>query len=172
MKIKEDIENHRKQINKSDCKMERKMRFVIQRVNEASVSIEGNTVGQIEKGFLVLIGVSNDDTKEIADKMIKKLIGMRIFEDENGKTNLSLADAGGGLLLVSQFTLYANCKKGNRPSFVNAGAPDMAKELYEYIISECRKQVSVVETGEFGADMKVRLENDGPFTILLDSDEL
>lgn len=148
------------------------MRFVIQRVNEASVSIEGNTVGQIEKGFLVLIGVSNDDTKEIADKMIKKLIGMRIFEDENGKTNLSLANVGGGLLLVSQFTLYANCKKGNRPSFVNAGAPDMAKELYEYIISECRKQVSVVETGEFGADMKVRLENDGPFTILLDSDEL
>lgn len=148
------------------------MRFVIQRVNEASVSIEGNTVGQIEKGFLVLIGVSNDDTKEIADKMIKKLIGMRIFEDENGKTNLSLADVGGGLLLVSQFTLYANCKKGNRPSFVNAGAPDMAKELYEYIISECRKQVSVVETGEFGADMKVRLEKDGPFTILLDSDEL
>lgn len=148
------------------------MRFVIQRVNEASVSIEGNTVGQIEKGFLVLIGVSNDDTKEIADKMIKKLIGMRIFEDENGKTNLSLADVWGGLLLVSQFTLYANCKKGNRPSFVNAGAPDMAKELYEYIISECRKQVPVVETGEFGADMKVRLENDGPFTILLDSDEL
>lgn len=148
------------------------MRFVIQRVNEASVSIEGNTVGQIEKGFLVLIGVSNEDTKEIADKMIKKMIGMRIFEDENGKTNLSLADVGGGLLLVSQFTLYANCKKGNRPSFVNAGAPDMANELYEYIISECRKQVSVVETGEFGADMKVRLENDGPFTILLDSDEL
>lgn len=148
------------------------MRFVIQRVNEASVSIEGNTVGQIEKGFLVLIGVSNGDTKEIADKMIKKLIGMRIFEDENGKTNLSLADVGGGLLLVSQFTLYANCKKGNRPSFVNAGAPDIANELYEYIISECRKQVSVVETGEFGADMKVRLENDGPFTILLDSDEL
>lgn len=148
------------------------MRFVIQRVNEASVSIEGNTVGQIEKGFLVLIGVSNDDTEKIADKMIKKLIGMRIFEDENGKTNLSLADVGGGLLLVSQFTLYANCKKGNRPSFVNAGAPDIAKELYEYIISECRKQVSVVETGEFGADMKVRLENDGPFTILLDSDEL
>ena len=148
------------------------MRFVIQRVNEASVSIEGNTVGQIEKGFLVLIGVSNEDTKEIADKMIKKLIGMRIFEDENGKTNLSLADVGGGLLLVSQFTLYANCKKGNRPSFVNAGAPDMANELYEYIISECRKRVSVVETGEFGADMKVRLENDGPFTILLDSDEL
>lgn len=148
------------------------MRFVIQRVNEASVSIEGHTVGQIEKGFLVLIGVSNEDTKESADKMIKKLIGMRIFEDENGKTNLSLADVGGGLLLVSQFTLYANCKKGNRPSFVNAGAPDMANELYEYIISECRKQVSVVETGEFGADMKVRLENDGPFTILLDSDEL
>ena len=148
------------------------MRFVIQRVNEASVSIDGNTVGNIEKGFLVLIGVSNDDTKEIADKMIKKLIAMRIFEDENGKTNLSLSDVEGGLLLVSQFTLYANCKKGNRPSFVNAGAPDMANELYEYIISECKKQVSVVETGEFGADMKARLENDGPFTILLDSDEL
>ena len=148
------------------------MKFVIQRVNNASVSIEGNIAGKINKGFLVLIGVSGEDTKEIADKMIKKLIGMRIFDDENGKTNLALADVDGELLLVSQFTLYANCKKGNRPSFMDAGATDMANEMYEYIISECKKQVAVVETGEFGADMKVSLENDGPFTIVLDSDEL
>lgn len=148
------------------------MKFVIQRVNNASVSIEGNVAGKINKGFLVLIGVSNEDTKEIADKMIKKLVGMRIFDDENGKTNLALADVDGALLLVSQFTLYANCKKGNRPSFMDAGAPDMANEMYEYIISECKKQVTVVETGEFGADMKVSLENDGPFTIVLDSKEL
>ena len=148
------------------------MKFVIQRVNEASVSIEGNIVGKINKGFLVLIGVSGEDTREIADKMIKKLIGMRIFDDENGKTNLALADVQGELLLVSQFTLYANCRKGNRPSFMDAGAPDMANEMYEYIISECKKQVAVVEQGEFGADMKVRLENDGPFTIVLDSREL
>lgn len=148
------------------------MKFVIQRVNSASVSIEGNVAGEINKGFLVLIGVSGEDTREIADKMIKKLIGMRIFNDENGKTNLALADVDGALLLVSQFTLYANCKKGNRPSFMDAGAPDMAKEMYEYIISECKKNVPVVETGEFGADMMVSLENDGPFTIVLDSREL
>ncbi|MCI8956884.1 MAG: D-tyrosyl-tRNA(Tyr) deacylase [Eubacterium sp.] len=148
------------------------MKFVIQRVNKASVAIEGNVVGKINKGFLVFIGVSNEDTKETADKMIKKLIGMRIFDDENGKTNLALADVEGELLLISQFTLYANCKKGNRPSFMDAGAPDMANEMYEYIISECKKQVSVVETGEFGADMKVSLENDGPFTVVLDSKEL
>ena len=148
------------------------MKFVIQRVNNASVTIDEKIVGKINKGFLVLIGVSNDDTKEIADKMIKKLIGMRIFDDENGKTNLALADVDGELLLVSQFTLYANCKKGNRPSFINAGAPDMANEMYEYIIGKCREQVKVVETGEFGADMKVKLENDGPFTIVLDSDQL
>ena len=148
------------------------MKFVIQRVNNASVTIDENIVGKINKGFLVLIGVSNDDTKEIADKMIKKLIGMRIFDDENGKTNLALADVDGELLLVSQFTLYANCKKGNRPSFINAGAPDMANEMYEYIIENCREQVKVVETGEFGTDMKVKLENDGPFTIVLDSDQL
>lgn len=148
------------------------MKFVIQRVNNASVTIDEKIVGKINKGFLVLIGVSNDDTKEIADKMIKKLIGMRIFEDENGKTNLALADVDGELLLVSQFTLYANCKKGNRPSFINAGAPDMANEMYEYIIEKCRKMVKVVETGEFGADMKVKLENDGPFTIVLDSEQL
>ncbi len=148
------------------------MKFVIQRVNNASVTINEKIVGKINKGFLVLIGVSNDDTKEIADKMIKKLIGMRIFDDENGKTNLALADVDGELLLVSQFTLYANCKKGNRPSFINAGAPDMANEMYEYIIEKCREMVKVVETGEFGADMKVKLENDGPFTIVLDSEQL
>lgn len=148
------------------------MKFVIQRVNNASVIIDEKIVGKINKGFLVLIGVSNDDTKEIADKMIKKLIGMRIFDDENGKTNLALADVDGELLLVSQFTLYANCKKGNRPSFINAGAPDMANEMYEYIIEKCREMVKVVETGEFGADMKVKLENDGPFTIVLDSEQL
>ena len=148
------------------------MKFVIQRVNNASVTIDEKIVGKINKGFLVLIGVSNDDTKEIADKMIKKLIGMRIFDDENGKTNLALADVDGELLLVSQFTLYANCKKGNRPSFINAGAPDMANEMYEYIIEKCREQVKFVETGEFGADMKVKLENDGPFTIVLDSEQL
>lgn len=148
------------------------MKFVIQRVNNASVIIDEKIVGKINKGFLVFIGVSNDDTKEIADKMIKKLIGMRIFDDENGKTNLALADVDGELLLVSQFTLYANCKKGNRPSFINAGAPDMANEMYEYIIEKCREMVKVVETGEFGADMKVKLENDGPFTIVLDSEQL
>ena len=148
------------------------MKFVIQRVNNARVTIDEKIVGKINKSFLVLIGVSNDDTKEIADKMIKKLIGMRIFEDENGKTNLALADVDGELLLVSQFTLYANCKKGNRPSFINAGAPDMANEMYEYIIEKCREMVKVVETGEFGADMKVKLENDGPFTIVLDSEQL
>ena len=148
------------------------MKFVIQRVNNASVTIDEKIVGKINKGFLVLIGVSNDDTKEIADKMIKKLIGMRIFDDENGKTNLALADVDGELLLVSQFTLYANCKKGNRPSFINAGAPDMANEMYEYIIEKCREMVKVVETGEFGADMKVKLENDGPFTIVFDSEQI
>ncbi len=148
------------------------MRFVIQRVTRASVTVEGKQIGAIEHGFLVLIGVSGDDTREIADKMIKKLVGMRIFEDEAGKTNLSLGDVGGSLLLVSQFTLYADCRKGNRPSFIRAGEPVMAKEMYEYIISECKKQVQTVEQGEFGADMKVDLLNDGPFTILLDSSEL
>lgn len=148
------------------------MRFVIQRVTQASVTVDNKQIGSIEKGFLVLIGVSGEDTKEIADKMIKKLIGMRIFEDENGKTNLSLADVNGSLLLVSQFTLYADCKKGNRPSFIRAGEPEMAKELYEYIIAECKKSVPNVAQGEFGADMKVELLNDGPFTILLDSAEL
>ena len=148
------------------------MRFVIQRVTEASVTIDGEISGKIAKGYLVLIGVADTDTKEIADKMIRKMIGLRIFEDEQGKTNLSLADVDGGLLLVSQFTLYANCKRGNRPSFIEAGKPDMANEMYEYIIEKCRESVDEVQTGEFGADMKVQLLNDGPFTILLDSDQL
>ena len=148
------------------------MRFVIQRVTEASVTIDGEISGKIGKGYLVLIGVADTDTKEIADKMIRKMTGLRIFEDEQGKTNLSLADVDGGLLLVSQFTLYANCKRGNRPSFIEAGKPDMANEMYEYIIEKCRESVEEVQTGEFGADMKVQLLNDGPFTILLDSDQL
>ena len=148
------------------------MRFVIQRVTEASVTIDGEISGKIGKGYLVLIGVADTDTKEIADKMIRKMIGLRIFEDEQGKTNLSLDAVGGELLLISQFTLYANCKRGNRPSFIEAGAPDMANEMYEYIIEKCRESVDEVQTGEFGADMKVQLLNDGPFTILLDSDQL
>ena len=145
------------------------MKFVIQRVQHASVKVDEQIKGEIQKGFLVLIGVSQDDTKEIADKMIKKMVQLRIFEDENGKTNLSLADVDGQLLLISQFTLYADSKKGNRPSFVNAGKPDMANELYEYIISQCQAMCPVVEKGVFGADMKVELLNDGPFTIVLDS---
>lgn len=148
------------------------MRFVIQRVTNADVKVEGQTIGEIGKGFMVLIGVSDSDTREIADKMVKKMLGLRIFEDENGKTNLSLDTVGGSLLLVSQFTLYANCKKGNRPSFIEAGDPAMAEEMYEYIIGKCRETVPTVERGQFGADMKVSLTNDGPFTIILDSDTL
>lgn len=148
------------------------MKFVIQRVKQASVKVEGSVIGEIEKGYLVLIDVSDKDTEAVADKMIKKMIGLRIFEDAEGKTNLSLADVGGSLLLVSQFTLYANCKKGNRPSFIEAGAPDKANQLYEYIIEESKKSVSVVQTGRFGAEMEVSLINDGPFTILLDSEML
>ncbi len=148
------------------------MRFVIQRVTEANVSVDNKKIAQIQNGFLVLIGISRSDNIEIADKMVKKLLGLRIFEDENGKTNLDLKSVSGSLLLVSQFTLYADCKKGNRPSFINAGTPDVANELYEYIIQLCKAQVPIVETGEFGADMKVNLMNDGPFTIILDSEEI
>lgn len=148
------------------------MIFVIQRVTSSSVTVNGEVVGSIGKGFNVLIGVSSTDTKETADKMIRKLIGLRIFEDENGKTNLSLEKVGGELLLISQFTLYADCRHGNRPGFTDAGDPKMAEELYEYIIAECRKQVPVVEKGIFGAEMQVSIENDGPFTIILDSDKL
>ena len=148
------------------------MRFVIQRVTEAAVRVDGELLGQIEKGYLVLIGVAESDTEEIADKMVKKMTGLRIFEDEQGKTNLALKDVGGSLLLVSQFTLYANCKKGNRPSFIEAGSPEKEIALYEYIIKKCRESVERVETGRFGADMKVSLLNDGPFTIVLDSEKL
>lgn len=148
------------------------MKFVIQRVSHASVEVEQQIIGKIQKGFLVFIGVGQDDTKETADKMIRKLIGMRIFEDQNGKTNLSLEDVCGELLLISQFTLYADCKHGNRPSFIDAGKPDLAEELYEYIIAKCRESVPKVEHGEFGAVMKVSLVNDGPFTIWLDSEAL
>ena len=148
------------------------MRFVIQRVTQASVTVNQKVIGSIKQGFLVLIGIGEDDTTEIADKLVKKLIGLRIFEDENGKTNLSLKDIRGELLLVSQFTLYAECKKGNRPSFTKAGKPELANQLYEYIIEACKKEFPVVQTGEFGADMKVSLLNDGPFTIILDSAEI
>ena len=144
------------------------MKLVIQRVKHASVTVDGNVTGKIGKGFLVLIGIANSDTKEIADQYLKKLLNLRIFEDENGKTNLSLKDVNGELLLVSQFTLYADCRKGNRPSFIKAGNPDMAEALYEYMIEACRKEIPVVETGIFGADMQVELLNDGPFTIVLD----
>ena len=148
------------------------MRFIIQRVAESEVKVDGDVIGRIGKGFMVLIGVCDSDTREIADKMGKKMLGLRIFEDEQGKTNLSLDTVGGGLLLISQFTRDANGKKGNRPSFIEAGAPDMAEEMYEYIIAKCKEQVSVVERGRFGADMKVSLINDGPFTIILDSETL
>ncbi len=144
------------------------MKFVIQRVKNAQVDVDNKTVGKIDNGFLVLIGITHTDTKEIADYLVKKLINLRVFEDENGKMNLSLADINGSLLLVSQFTLYADCSGGNRPSFTEAAKPDFASELYEYIISECKKKVDKVETGIFGADMKVSLLNDGPVTIILE----
>lgn len=144
------------------------MKFVIQRVKNAQVEVDNNTVGKIDKGFLVLIGVTHTDTKEIADYLVKKLINLRIFENENGKMNLSLKDVDGSILLVSQFTLYANCSEGNRPSFTEAAKPDFANELYEYIISECNKKINKVETGIFGTDMKVTLVNDGPVTIILE----
>ncbi len=144
------------------------MKFLVQRVKNAEVDIDNKTVGNIDKGFMVLIGITHTDTKEIADYLIKKLINLRVFEDENGKMNLSLKDVNGSLLLVSQFTLYADCSSGNRPSFTNAAKPDFANELYEYIIAECKKKINIVETGVFGADMKVELINDGPVTIILE----
>lgn len=145
------------------------MKFVIQRVTHASVDVDNETVGKIGNGFMVLIGVGKDDTTAEADKLVKKMTGLRIFADENGKTNLSLKDVNGELLLISQFTLYADCRKGNRPSFVDAGDPKKAEELYEYIIAECKKIIPVVEKGIFGAEMKVSLCNDGPFTVILES---
>lgn len=148
------------------------MKFVIQRVNEASVCVEGKTVGAIKKGFAVFTGISNTDTCEIADKMIRKLINLRIFPDESGKTNLNLKSIDGELLIISQFTLYADCRKGNRPSFINAGNPEHAEKIYEYIISKCSEEIPHIAHGIFGAHMKVSLMNDGPFTVILDSSEL
>lgn len=148
------------------------MKFVIQRVTEASCTVDNQITGEIKNGFCVLIGVAETDTRDIADKMIKKMLQMRIFADDQGKTNLSLKDVDGNLLLISQFTLYANCKKGNRPSFIEAGNPELANSLYEYIIEECKKEIPMVQTGIFGADMKISLINDGPFTIVLDSEQL
>ena len=148
------------------------MRFVIQRVSHASVTVDGEVIGKIGRGYMVLMGVCDSDDEQIADKMVDKLIKLRINEDAEGKTNLSLADVDGELLLISQFTLYANCKKGNRPSFTEAGSPDKANALYEYMIEKCKERVPVVEKGSFGAEMKVELLNDGPFTIILDSDKL
>ena len=144
------------------------MRLVIQRVLQAEVQVNENTVGKINKGLLVFVGAGHEDSREVADKYLKKLLGLRIFEDENGKTNKSLADVNGQLLMVSQFTLYANCKKGNRPSFTEAGEPHRAEELYEYMVAKAREQVPVVETGVFGAEMEVSLVNDGPFTVILE----
>ena len=148
------------------------MKFVIQRVQHASVTVDNEVIGKIGRGYMVLIGVCDADDEAVADKMVDKMIKLRINMDAAGKTNLALADVDGGLLLVSQFTLYANCKKGNRPSFVEAGSPEHAEALYEYIIERCRERVPVVEKGSFGAEMAVELLNDGPFTIILDSEKL
>ncbi|SEW07079.1 D-aminoacyl-tRNA deacylase [[Clostridium] fimetarium] len=148
------------------------MKFVIQRVKRAAVSVDGGVVGEIGKGLLVFLGISKTDTLDILQRYVDKLIKLRIFSDENGKTNLSLLDVEGALLIVSQFTLYADCRKGNRPSFIHAGSPDLADALYEEFKLLCKLQVPVVESGIFGADMMVSLENDGPFTIVLDSDDL
>jgi D-tyrosyl-tRNA(Tyr) deacylase len=148
------------------------MRLVLQRVTSASVTVDGEVTGKIRKGLLVLLGVGVDDTREILEKMADKMLKLRIFADENDKTNLSLTDVNGELLVVSQFTLYADCRKGNRPSFIKAGDPQKADELYEYFKEYCKKTIPIVESGIFGADMKVDLCNDGPFTIVLDSDEI
>ena len=148
------------------------MRAVIQRVSRAQVSVDGTVLGKIDRGFLILLGVSGEDSREIAERMADKICRLRIFEDADGKTNCSLADVGGALLVISQFTLYADCRKGNRPSFIKAGAPEMAEALYEHFMERCRTHVDQVEKGRFGADMKVGLLNDGPFTLMLDSAEL
>ena len=148
------------------------MKFVIQRVSQAEVVVEEQSVGKIDQGLMVLVSICNSDTKEIADKLINKLIHLRIFEDENGKSNLSVQDIHGNLLIISQFTLYADCRKGNRPSYTNAGNPDLANELYEYIIAQCQKEFPNVQHGIFGAYMKVSLLNDGPFTIIFDYEQM
>lgn len=148
------------------------MRILLQRVLEAQVSVDGKVTGKIGKGYLLFLGVSNSDNREIADRMIEKVQKLRIFEDENGKTNLSIGQIDGEVLVVSQFTLYADCRKGNRPSFINAGAPGMAEEIYEYVLARCKDLFVNTQSGVFGADMKVSLINDGPFTVFLDSDEI
>jgi len=148
------------------------MKIVLQRVLEAEVIADGVKTGEIKNGYLLLLGVSNVDTKEIADKMIEKIARLRIFEDENGKTNLSIDQVGGQVMVVSQFTLYADCRKGNRPSFTNAGSPDLANDLYEHVKARCEELFGGVQCGVFGADMKVTLVNDGPFTLVLDSNEI
>ena len=148
------------------------MRFVIQIADEAKVDVEGKTVGKIGQGYLVFVGIGDGDTKEIADKMVKKMMGLRIFKDENDKINLSIKDVGGEILLVSQFTLYADCKKGNRPNFIKSAAPDVAENLFNYIVDLVKAETEVVETGVFGAHMSVSLVNNGPFTVILDSDEI
>ncbi len=145
------------------------MKAVIQLVSTASVTVNNTTIGQIEKGYLILLGVSNTDTPQIADKMIQKILKLRIFPDENGKTNLSISDVGGEVLVVSQFTLYADCRKGNRPSFTNAGSPQLAEELYQYFLDTCQGKFKKVAHGQFGAEMKVSLTNEGPFTLVLES---
>lgn len=144
------------------------MKFIVQRVRQAQVEVDKKTVGKIDKGFMVLIGVTHEDTRENADYLVKKLVNLRVFKDENNKMNLSLKDIKGSLLLISQFTLYANCEKGNRPSFVEAAKPEIAKELYEYVIQKCKEEIENVQTGIFGANMQVNLTNDGPVTILLE----
>lgn len=148
------------------------MKFVLQRVTEGRVTVDGNVCGEIGKGYVLLLGVAEGDTKEMADKMIEKIARLRIFEDENGKTNLSIDQVGGDVLVVSQFTLYANCKKGNRPSFTDAGSPALAEELYNYVLARAEELFGRVQSGIFGADMKVSLVNDGPFTLVLDSKEI
>lgn len=144
------------------------MRLVIQRVKYAKVKVENDIVGEIKKGLFVLLGVGQNDTKEQADYIVKKICNLRIFEDEAGKMNLSIKDINGKMLIVSQFTLYADCSKGNRPSFIEAANPDKAEELYEYVIHECKKNNIQIETGLFGADMKIELLNDGPVTIVIE----
>ena len=148
------------------------MKIVLQRVLEAQVKIDGKIEGEIGKGYVLLVGVSDSDTTEIADKLISKIEKLRIFEDENGKTNLSIDHVGGEVMVVSQFTLYADCRKGNRPSFIKAGNPALAEEIYEYILNKCRGIFKNTQSGKFGADMKVSLINDGPFTLVLDSTEI
>ena len=148
------------------------MKLLIQRVREAAVAVDGETIGQIGHGLLVFVGVADTDTKQIADKLVDKMTKLRIFDDAQGKTNLAAADVQGEFLIVSQFTLYADCRKGNRPSFSNAGKPEESKRLYECFIARAKQDITHVDSGEFGADMQVTLTNDGPFTIWLDTDEL